>query len=461
MKHLLTTFLTISLLSNAHAAIDRHAFTWIKPLNPPETRIRDVATSVMDEEILLDADPEYANIRILDNSNNETPFTVRTQQRKKTEVREYTVEMKKTSFRELTDNQIEITLEQIKNENTSLVDPGVIVLSSKMKNFEKHITVSGSIDGNTWEVLAENKPIFDYSRFIDIRNDRVDIKRGHFAFYRILISNISEKQQSPIVNIARDTRQSVLFSEMEKTSFRREDFRIDQITFMALKPFEVKTSTVTREYTANDLKVVNDPDEKKSIVTFSTFNTPVSEITIVTDASNFSRKVRIEGRNDSDSTSGWHQIANGTISRIMMGQFSQNHTSIQLSSPTRYTYYRMTIQNLDSPPVEISNINIRGPVQELVFFCKPEMDYHILYGGGNINPPIYDITDVLRKTAGEDTDTYSLNTRQSNPDFKTGHNWRLLNSKTLLTIFMVGMVATLLWIIAGTSRKLNTMDSES
>ena len=461
MKKIMPIIMIALLAGKARADADPRDFQWIKRLISPESTTNSVAVCEMDEEMLRDIDDNYANIRVFNDSEKEVPFAIRTKQRKKIEMRECEVETKETSFKELPDNMAEIALEQVKTQNKPLAKPCALTISTRIKNYEKNIMVSGSNDGKMWEVIVENQPIFDYSRFIDVRNNRVNLNSEPYKFYKIIISNISEKQQSPIVNIARDMRESEVFSELEETSFRREDFRIEKITLLTLKPFEVKTSVVTREYTVENLKVAHDAKDKKSIVTFSTGNMPVSEIIVVTSSSNFSRAIRVEGLEKSGSSETWRRMTIGNISRIKMGQFERDNVSVSIPSAKRFRDYRLTIENMDSPALDIDGIKIIGPVQELVFPLEPNKKYRAFYGGINIDSPRYDITDVLRKTDGETAGIYSPEAREPNPAFEPNKGKHLMDSKKFLVIAIVIMVAVLLWVIAGSGKKINAEYSDS
>ncbi len=458
MKSLQLSYLCIILSCTVvFAGIPTSDFPLQKQLKPPKTIKRDVASAELDEQVLLQTKDNYSNVRIFDINNVEIPFLVRSKRRKKSVIQEYSVSMNNISLKELPDNKIEIVLAQ---KNDSLASPDVIVFSTHLKNFEKQVTVYGSKDQTNWKPIIENKPIFDYSRFFDITNKRVEISNAKYKYYKLTISNISQKQDSPIVNIAKDTRKDGLFSEIEKTSFMRKDFKIDKISFLAKKSFEVKTSQIKRDYTVRNLESKNQSDGKETIVILSLDNVPLTKLTLLTDDSNFSRSVRLEGCDNPSSSMSWKHVACTTLTKIRMGKFSQNSTSINISNAVRHKYYRLTITNHDSPPLTIRSVKAEGEVHEVVFFCKDSMIYSMLYGGTISTLPKYDIFDVLRRTDGEDTDSYSLGDEEKNPDSTDGGAKFSLNSKSLLVVVIVIMIAALLWVITKTTKNIDQLTKE-
>lgn len=449
-------FLLLVGVSCAFGGMEPSAFSLQKKLLAPKAGTRDVASVELDEEVLAATTDNYSNLRIFDSKAVETPVHVRGKRRKRSEMRERSVSMKSVSLKELPDNRIEIVLVQ---KDSSLSDPGAIIFSTSLKNFEKQVSVFGSNDKSDWKLIVEKKPIFDYSRFFDIQNKRIDISDAKYKYFKLDISNISEKKDSPIVNIARDTRKDGLYSEIEKTSFQRKDFKIDKISFMAKKLVEVKTSQVIREYTVRDLEIENRSNGKETLVTFAADNVPLTKLTLLAEDANFSRSVRLEGSDNRLSSVSWKHVAKTTLTKIRMGKFSRNSTSVHTGRAVRYKFYRLTITNHDSPPLAIKELKAEGEVHEAVFFCDKALDYRLLYGGAVLSLPKYDIAAVLQKTDGEDTDLYSLGVQEDNPDAGSGGSPFSINSKTALVVGIVIMIAVLLWVITKAMKSMDGLES--
>jgi hypothetical protein len=432
-------------------------YPFFKAIAAPESPAKKIAAFALDEEILAATDNSYANLRVFDDKGTEIPSLVRCKTLKKTVVRERSVPMNTAAFNKLADNRIEIVVSAKEGGHTL----SAVVFHTGLRNFEKQVTVSGSQDQQSWTILAEAKPVFDYSKFIDLRNSRVEFTAGQYSFYKIEISNITESHQSPLVQIVKETKDGALASEVEKTSFTKEDFRIEKMEFLEKLESILESDRVMRPYAVQNLVITNLAKAKTTVVTFDTPSVPLTELQILTPQVNFSRSLSLEGRNDEMErretgtvTPAWQPIASSTISRIDIGKFQQTSTSLSLGSAKRFRHYRLTIYNLDSPPLDIAGMEAKGEVHEALFFCEPSRTYRTFYGAKDQPMPRYDIAAVLTRTEGADTDTFSAGRQEPNPSYKPDDRISF-SGKKMLVPSVILMVVTLVWLIARTIKRVD------
>jgi hypothetical protein len=437
------------------AGLDTAPYPYLKALKPEGAVTRQIGRFELDEEMLAATDDGYNDVRVADDAGTEIPFLVRALRRTRIVTNEVDVAMETVSLQTLPDNRIEILLEKKRAEPT----PSVVVLSSALRDFEKQVAVYGSDDRADWRTLAKDRLIFDYSRFMDVRNTRVEFEGRPFRYYKIAIANISETAQSPLTQIARDTRDGRVFSEVEQASFRRADFRIERAQFLERKAAEVKAEPVARAYTVLDLHQEENPEKKQTVVTFATPRAPLTSLSLKTATSNFSRSVLIEGSNDDMGGKAiWQPLVTATASRVELGTFRQDRTELGLSGVRRFRHYRLTISNLDSPPLAISGIEARGEIQEALFFIAGGRQYRTFYGARDMRKPRYDIDAVMASTETESADACSLEKEAANPAYKPEKARRFPESRTLLIGAIIAVVATLVWLM---SKSLKTLDTRS
>lgn len=442
--------------STANGSIEVSQFPWCKALQPPtNTANKNVAVFPLDDEIFAATDGNYVNMRIFDQNNVEIPFQVRTQTTDKSVARERGLSLKIGPFQIKPDNRIEIVFEKKASEPI----PSAVEFSTHYRNYEKQITVSGSNDRKQWQILAQDQPIYDYSRFIDIRNNRIEITPRQYAYYKVEVSNISEVRQSPLTQIIRETRGSMALKEVEKSAFTKEDFRIDRISFLEKKQVMVKGKKVITDYNVERLNVVQDQKEKTTILTFSTARQPLTALTVLAQDSNFSRPITIEATDATDAKSGWQTLLRSRISRIDIGRFHKDASTMGLGAPRRFRHYKITVQNLDNPPLNITGVTAKGEVHEVIFFRKPGEMYQLYYGGKNTPEPRYDIGSVLRKVGIMDADIFKAGAGEANPSYGMGRKSYSINTKLLLVISIIVVVIVLALVIAATSRKMGRINT--
>lgn len=435
-------------------ATDVRLFPFVKDVNVPAEAAKKVAVFNLDGELLSATADDYSNMRLFDEGDNEKPFLVRTAKTAKVETSESRIEMESVGFQKLPDNKVELIYTRKNKENDAGKVPFVVMFSTTLKNYEKQVTVWGSNDRSSWEMLAENQPIFDYSRYVDVRNCRVTVKAGNYVYYRIMVSNITENRQSPLVGIARETRNGSLVSEVEKSDFRREDFRMDRIDFIERKETTVRSKVLTRNYPVKNMNVTNNVKDKITVITFDSGRAPLTAIRVLTASANFSRSLKVECIETTGANAGSLRfVAAAGISRIDAGGFKQDNVTTGLGGALRRAIYRVTIDNQDNPPLDVSGVEVEGEMHEAVFFPERGRLFHVMYGAAGLDFPRYDIVEVLARVEGSDADLCKVGEQKENPKYSAA-GARLVDGRKLLVIAVLLMVAGLVWVIAKTVKSV-------
>ncbi|OYW26187.1 MAG: hypothetical protein B7Z44_16795, partial [Caulobacter sp. 12-67-6] len=158
----------------------------------------------------------------------------------------------------------------------------------------------------------------------------------------------------------------------ERTSIARRPFRIDRVEFYVdeLKPSSIEPRTTV--YPISKLDVSQDEKEQRTIVAFETQREPITGLSLVTPAENFSRSATVLAEElDAHGKPQWVQIATGTFTRFVVG--SLERTELKIAIPeSRRQRYRMMLENRDSPALEITGVELSGPVYELTYLAAPQ-----------------------------------------------------------------------------------------
>lgn len=460
MKNILSV-ITLLFVAGSSIAADLQMFPFYRELRPPAAgaaagNIADVASIIADGAIYSAAcaiSPPADNLpdrlRIIDQENIETPFCFRLKTSAKSAFSENFFPAEVLSFKELPDNRAEII---VKRDVKQPVPVGLWIHTTK-RNFEKQVAVSGSMDRVTWISLAKSVPIFDYSRFIDVRNDRVSLAANAFIFFKIEVANITENKDSPLTEIIRKNPGDTDTETMTINAFRKEPFRMERISFLERKETFLPSETETREEVIRELAISPDPDNRRTIVTFDTASQPLTALTLEIKESNFSRPVSVAGADISGGP--WTELVLERISRIDAGKVHQQHLTIPLNSERRYRHYRIIIDNQDNPPLTVAGIRAKENIYEVLFFPKTGSHYRLYYGGSGSVAPKYDTETVLRAIPPDASLAWVMGNEQKNPIFKSSARLPWFNSKILLVTAVIFMVGVLVWAIYRTTRSLN------
>ncbi len=430
-------------------------FPFHKDLTPALVPAGGIGAVLLDDEVLSELNESRTNLRLFDAAGKEVPFLLRARTTNRRVTQEKVFEAKTESLRELPDNRVEIVVSRTTNDPL----PGAVVLANARQNFEKRVSVSGSDDRKRWTELASDQPIFDYSRYMDVRNNRIEIRPADFRFYRIEVSNVAEDRSTALKEIIRQVKgRDTAITEKETTQIRNELFRVERISFVEKKETVQEIEPMLRTLELAPDREEADAKKQTTIVYLSTKRQPLVSINLQPKELNFSRRVTVAGTDEGDPEKAkWADCGSVVLSRVQAGPIRQSQLKIQLQPPRRWRAYRLTIENQDNPPLTIEAIRAEAQLWEALFYQQDPLPQRLCYGGAKDQPARYDIGAVLASVPGKDAQAWSLGAQTANPAFRRPSRFGSWPGKYLMIAAMAAMVALLVWIIARTARKLEAV----
>lgn len=263
------------------------------------------------------------------------------------------------------------------------------MVMAPLKNFEQRVRLYSSTNGTQWQPLAEEAVIFDYSRFMDVRNVEVVIPPTDHRHFRIVFDNVTSEQESELLELTRQLSGQQENQREERVTVDRRPFRIDQIKLVRERVRERVTGNRIQSYAVENFEITEDAEKKQTIILVGTRRQPLTSFQIETGSANFRRRIEVQVEEPGDEEPMWRTIATSTVSRIKFKNLQREQTSISFSE-SRRRKFRIVIQNQDSPPLEITGVTARGTVQQLLFLAHPRKSYQLAYGSSAAVKPVYD-----------------------------------------------------------------------
>ncbi len=397
MKRLVAVALGCFLqLSSAYAENQLH---FSKPivLTPLETE--ELVAVDLDSDIYQATRGGYPDVRLLDSAAGEVAFLIR---KKLTKVKRKVKESwraEEVSLRPQADDGLEITF-RIDLEKHPLPPQGVRLITP-LRNFEHRVGIAASTDGQTWQPLLEDGLIFDYSQFMDVRNLALELPAAATEprpWLRITIENVTQEQQSQLLELTRDLRGVEEISRTERLMINRQPFRIDRIE---LWHDEMQINVAGDEQANYLLKITGSEQDSTAQQTHVYLNSrrePLTRFTLVTKDRNFSRTARIEVRPDASAPETWRSIGSAVLTRIEFRSLQRESLEIELSEH-RAEDYRLVIENRDSPPLTVDDVRAAGNVYEVVFLAQPGVAYRLGYSSPELAAPNFDLAALQASLA--------------------------------------------------------------
>jgi hypothetical protein len=297
----------------------------------------------------------------------------------------------------LADNGLEIFV--VLGPGQERIVPEGFTILTPLHDFEHRVAVSWSADGRAWTPLVTEALMYDFARFIDVRDVTIPLPpvpaHGPGGRYRIVISDVTQEQESRLAELTRTLRGGKEQEVRETTRVERRPLRIDGIEFSYTEEVEQRATPVLGDQAVVGFRTAREPDGRATRITVNTRREPVTEFTIATDAKNFSRQVTVElppAADGGGQRRRGRSLARATITRIDVAGIRREELTIPLAE-SRVPTYELVIDDGDSPPIDVTGITIRGPAREAVFLAEPGGVYRLAYGG-DLAAPRYDTAAI-------------------------------------------------------------------
>ena len=373
-----------------------------KPAVLPAVIATTLVAVPLDADVHAAAALGYGDLRILDATGVEVPHMLRDVTRSDRRPVRRTARATRPEAKPLADDGLEIFV--VLGPGQERIVPEGFTILTPLHDFEHRVAVSWSADGRVWTPLVTEALMYDYARFIDVRDVTIPLPpvpaHGPGGRYRIVIGDVTQEQQSRLAELTRTLRGGEERAVRETTRVDRRPFRIDGIEFSYTEEVEQRAAPVLGDQAVAGFRTAREPDGRATRITVNTRREPVTEFTIATDAKNFSRQVTVELPPEADGGGQRRRgrsLARATITRIDVAGIRREQLTIPLSE-SRVPTYELVIDDGDSPPIDVTGITIRCPAREAVFLAEPGGVYRLAYGGDRAAPR-YD-TAAIRAAVG-------------------------------------------------------------
>ena len=368
-----------------------------KPVVLPEFAATTLVAVPLDADVHAAAAVGYGDLRILDATGVEVPYVLRDVTKTDRRPLRRTASATRPIARPLADDGLEITV--VLGPGQDRIVPEAFTLLTPLHDFEHRVSVSWSADGREWTPVVAEAVIYDYARFIDVRDVTIPLPatpaRGPGGRYRIVIDDVTQEQQSRLAELTRTLAGGEPREVRETTLVDRRPFRIDGIELVYTEEVEQRATAVLDEQPVAGFRTAREPDGRATRITVDTRREPVTAITLATDARNFSRQVTVEQPVASDRDGQRRHgrpLATATITRIDVAGIRREQLVIPLPE-SRLVTYDLVIDDGDSPPITVTGVTVRGPAREAVFLAEPASAYRLAYGG-ELAAPRYDTAAI-------------------------------------------------------------------
>ena len=434
----------VAAAGETHEAVRRE-----KPLVLPAVDADAVAAFRLDADVYSAAAADLADLRIIDAAGKEVPRVIRTVTTEQRRGVRRTARAEKPEVRPLADGGLEIVVTIDPKRHP--VAPAGFTLATAVENFEHRVSVSWAAEGDDWRPLVDDALIYDYEQFMDIRDVHVPLPaepaRPPGGRYRLVIGDVTQVQQSQLTELTRTLSGDREVERQERILVNRQPFRIEALEFWHEEQVVERSSPVLVDRPPTGFRTAVDAAARTTRVTVETRREPLTEFALATGDRNFSRRVTVErpaARQPATGPRCESRIAAAPFTRIDLAGIRREQLAIPIPE-CREREYVLVIDDGDSPPIDVTGVTARGPLQEVVFLARPGGAYRIAYGG-DLPRPRYDTAAIAAALAAGVAPVEATAGAESAAPPPPPDPWHLLAD----TRVQVGVIAVLVVVLAAT-----------
>lgn len=444
----------LGLTSGSTGADREPAFRFRKDLDRAASAGDEILAVPLDIDIYAATRDGYPDLRIVDDRNMQVPYMLEpVAERRTIHVREACASQV-TSLHVENGKALEIVVALAEKAPSA----SGATIRTPLADYEHRVQVYGSKDGKDWALLVSDGLIYDYTRFMDIRNRDVEFPVNEFRVFKLVVEQELDNRESPLRELVRSREAGKPDRQVEVTGLERRPFRIDRVDLWRTveQPGERKVEAV--RYPTEAFHVEHDSKKKVSRIEVYTRREPLTRLSLASASRNFSRRARVMVPVEHGAPDGWREVGSATLSLIQFRAFRR--ATLRIDFPEqRQEHYQIVIENADNPPLEITSVDAEGPAYRLVFLDSPGRTYGIEYGSDLAQAPHYDTEAVLASISrGYQPITVKLGPQTRISGYRgSGGIW---NSAVFLTLAIVVMVLALGWALFRAGQRIGKLPQE-
>ncbi|AMV40315.1 DUF3999 family protein [Planctomyces sp. SH-PL62] len=409
-----------------------------------------VLVAPLDAPVFAEARDGFPDLRVYDDRGGEVPYDL-----------ERAVWRRTVSAHEPAASRV-VSLEVVEGEAIEIVvkldddapEPDGATVRTPLNDFERRVRVLGSADGRTWTPLVDDARIFDYSRFMDVRDVDVPFPPRGFRWFKLIVEREADESRSPYYELSRSRIEGERERRTEVERILRRPFRIDRIDlFRTVERTTEEEPAMIRDQ-LDVLKVETDRRERVTRIDVAGGRLPLLRLALRTSSRNFNRPARVLAPAPGGAIERWAEIGRGTLYLYQIEGFRREHLALDVVE-SRADRLRIIIDDGDNPPLDVLGVDGDRADLRLAFIGEEGRTYRLAYGSDALDPPRYDAAAVLAALGPRHPrETVALGPPIPNADHRpSSRPWG--DGATWLTLALILMTAVLAWAVVQAVRRVD------
>jgi hypothetical protein len=398
--------------STGRGDFSRSDWSYFKEIQPPDPSKAKYAFFQVDSDIYDGSAGMLHDIRIIDSDMREIPYQV-VMKRESEKRQQFFPKLLNNSYRKDEYNSFVLDL----GKEPPRVNEISILTSSK--NFMRRVSVEGGYDQMEWNLLTDKAYIYDFSRNVREKYLRVGFPTSNFRFL--------------LVKVFDDGNGPLEIRDAETFRVKREDARTESWPLKIMQRTE------------------NESDRTTILILDAGYRgLPIRKIKLEIASQNYHRTIRAESSAGQEQ---WTFLGSGVIFDYDVPGLDKAQDQFSFRENAGGRYFRLTIENYDDQPLQISGASGSSLVRRVVMPLDARKDCRVYFGNPKATTPRYDLAYRIPYLETENLPRLTLNPRLPNPDYVAPTGPWTEEHSYLLWVIMAGVIIILGLLIFSLWRK--------
>ena len=372
----------------------------------------------LDEQVYAKTLDNFADMRLLDQNNNNIPFVISKQTEKIVLNKLFFEKAKIISLNNDTkNNKVQLVIEA---PNVAKLSAFKIVGNNE-NDFEKNIILYGSNDNKKYIFIDGGKKIYKHSNIANLHNNMIKLdnsdKKNAYRYYKLIIENVFETQQkidyevkSSNNNDIKQTTTRYNYTPFSISSVQLFFYKYAQIDKVVEYPISLKNRT-------EDLQ--KNYKENVTILDITTDRQPLKYLKLATSTKNYRRYYKlfsiIESVNKEELLT---NLISGYISKSILNKDDVAINEIKIDNNKRYKKYRLVIYDENNISLKDITLKYYGYCYNAKFYTEGSTKLKLLYSCDDKELfqqfPCYDISnDLMAAPINNNINHYKLSKKEA------------------------------------------------
>ena len=406
----------------------------------------------LDDPVFAHTQPQWADLRVTDADGRDIPRTVEPERAYRFEERHIEQRALLNSVEQLPDGGLAVVCEL---EGTNALALTRLTVRTPLRDYEQSVTVAVQGAGGAWVPLRAAEPLFDYSRYADVKKESVALPDLTNRLFKLVIARADDTVFSAYASMteerdAAETRQRTF----KRYSVEQRPFRIDAVLFRDTRRVAVAGAPRTERLPVPAFTVEEQRERKQTVLTVEAAQWPLTGLALRPEQQNFDRRVTVS----CDAPGGWRELAAGRLTRVRLPDTAPVEQCEIALPETRAARLRVVIENHDNPPLTFAagSVSALRQAYRALFIAEPGTRYALVYGAPEpVAVPVYEQSVLNYLRGGRQVEVWPLAAAPDGP-LRVGIavRARLFLARHGLLLVSLAVMAALALLILRAMRRL-------